>query len=121
MIYYLSFLQALQIVSVDVTTACHLGVCVAVRVTEAVPLVNNKENNRAGDECMFTNIQVESALQMSGLSKHSKQRFLRITCRDSVIKASRKGAGGNTTPYNCFIVKQCVLFDETTDLLRQGM
>ena len=80
----------------DMTTACHLGVCIAVRITEAVFLVNSGEN---GEERVFTNMQVESALQMSQLGKRSKQRFLMINCRDSVIKASRKGAGGNTTPY----------------------
>ena len=116
-------LQALQVVSVDVTTVCHLGICIAVRATEAVPLVNSGDNRKSGEEGIFTNMQVESALRISGLgkhSKHSKQRFLRMNCRDSVINASRKGAGGNTTPYSCFIVKQCGLFDGMIDLLRQG-
>ena len=105
--FHISFLQALQIVSADVYTACHLGVCIAVRTTEVILLVNSEENSRAGEERMFTNMQVESALRMSGLGKRSKQRFLRINCRDSVNKPSKKGAGGNTTPYNCFIVKLC--------------
>ena len=112
--------QALQIISVDVTIACHLGICIAVRATEAVPWVNSGENRKSGEEGIFTNMQVESALRISGLGKRSKQRFLRMNYRDSMIKASRKGAGGNTTPYSCFIVKQCALFDGTIDLLRQG-
>ena len=90
-------LQTLQIISVDVSTACHLGVRVAVRTAEAVPLVNSRENDRAGEEKVFTSMQVESALRMSQLGKRSKQRFLRINCQDSVIKVSRKGAGGNNS------------------------
>ena len=53
----------------DVTTACHLGVCIAVRIAEAVPLVNGGEN---GKERVFTNMQVESALWISRLGKRFK-------------------------------------------------
>ena len=66
------------------------------------------------------NTHFESALRISGVGKRSKQRFLRISCHDSVIKASRRGAGGNTTPYNCFIVKQNQICSATIELLRQG-
>ena len=105
-------------VSVDVATACHLGICIAVRLTEAVPFVNSREEN--GQLRMFTNSQLESALRISGLGKRSKQRFLRCSSRDSVIKTSRKGSGGNTSPYSCFVVKQSAILETTINLLRQG-
>ena len=107
-------------VSVDVKTACHLGICTAVRLTEAVPMVNSSREN-TDDQQMFTTSQLQSALRKSGLGKPSKQRFLRSSSRDPVIKVSRKGAGGNATPYGCFIVQQNELEEETVDLLRKGI
>lgn len=103
----------------DVTTACHLGLCIAMRLTEAVPLVNSQEDNYR-EPRLFTNAQLESALRISQLGKQSKQRFLRSASRDSVIKSSKRGAGGNTSPYNCYIVKQCAILETTIRLLRQG-
>ena len=105
--------------SVDVTTACHLGLCIAVRLTEAVPFVNSQEEN--GEPRIFTNSQLESAFRVSGLDKCSKQRFLRCSSRDSVIKSSRRGSGGNTSPYSCFVVKQNAILETTINLLRQGI
>lgn len=61
-------MQALQIVSTDVKTACYLGVCIALRVTEAVPMVN-AERQSNGEESMFTIAQLESALRLTGLGK----------------------------------------------------
>lgn len=109
----------LQVLSVDVKTACHLGLCTAVRLTEAVPMVNSTRES-TDDQQMFTTSQLQSALRKSGMGKPSKQRFLRSSSRDNVIKVSRKGAGGNTTPYGCFIVRQNELEEETVDLLRKG-
>ena len=102
----------------DVTTAYHLGLCIAMRLTEAVPLVNSQEDN--GEPRLFTNAQLQSALRISQLGKPSKQRFLRSASRDSVIKSSKRGAGGNTSPYNCYIVKQCAILETTIRLRRQG-
>ena len=113
-IYYWNF-QALQIIAVDVSTACHLGTCIAVRAAEAVPLLNNKE-----DGATFSCSQLESALRTSGLGKRSKQRFLKASCTDDVIKRSRKGAGGNTVAYNCFIVQHYAIDDDTVEELREG-
>ena len=62
-----SLTQALQIVAVDVATACHLGTCVAVRAVEAVPLLNSSE-----DRAPFSCSQLESVLHISGLGKCSK-------------------------------------------------
>ena len=117
--YVLFLLQALQMVWVDVTTACHLGLCIAVRLTEAVPLVNSREE--IGEPRIFTNSQLESALWVSGLGKRSKQRFLCCSTRDSIIKSSRRGSGGNTSPCGCFVVKQSAILEMTISLLRQGI
>ena len=54
-------------VSVDVTTACHLGLCIAVRLTEAVPLGRTMENQG------YSPILNLSQLFECGLGKHSKQ------------------------------------------------
>ena len=85
--------QALQIVSTDISTACHLGVCIAVRITEAVPLINTLPDVGG---VKFSIPALETALRLSGLGKQSKQRFLKSSSKDDSIKPSRKGAGGNT-------------------------
>lgn len=109
----------LQILAIDVTTACHLGTCIAIRASEAVPLVNSFRSQDDTDN--FSCTQIETALRVTGLGKRSKQRFLKVTCKDNVIQRSRKGAGGNTVAYNCLIIKQSVLTEELTKGLREGM
>ena len=94
----LTLFQALQIVSVDVPTACHLGICIAVRISEAVPLVNSILNT----DLKFSISSLQTALKISGLGKRSKQRFL---------KASSK----------CFIIDQSKIPDEVVELLRKGI
>ena len=101
--------------AVDVSTACHLGTCIAVRAAEAVPLLNSNE-----DRAPFSCSQLESALCISGLGKRSKQRFLKSSCTDSIIQRSRRGAGGNTVSYSCFIVQQSEVDPKTVDELREG-
>ena len=100
--------------AVDVATACHLGICVAVRAAEAVPLLNSSE-----DGALFSCSQLELTLRISGLGKRSKQRFLKSSCTDNIIKRSRRGAGGNTVPYHCFIIQQSAIDPETVEL-REG-
>ncbi len=98
--------------SIDVSTACHLGVCIALRLSEAVPLVNvDPERN-------FRIKLLELALKKSGLGKKSNQRFLKSSSTDDFIT---KGAGGNTIPYKCFIIKQNAISFATVELLRKGM
>ena len=104
--------QALQIIEVDVSTACHLGTCIAVRAAEVVPLLKSKE-----DGATFSCSQLESVLLTSGLGERSKQRFLKASCTDDVIKRSRKG---NTVAYNCFIVQRDAIDDDTIEELREG-
>ena len=101
--------------AVDVATACHLGICVAVRAAEAVPLINSSE-----DGAPFSCSQLESALRISGFGKRSKQRFLKSSCTDSIIKRSRRGAGDNTVAYHCFIIQQSEIDPETVEELREG-
>ena len=110
--------QALQIVSTDISTACHLGVCIAVRITEAVPLINTLPDVGG---VKFSIPALETALRLSGLGKQSKQRFLKSSSKDDSIKPSRKGAGGNTVPYKCFLVKQSAISAATLDLLHKGI
>ena len=105
--------------AIDVTTACHLGTCIAIRASEAVPLVNGFRPQDDTDN--FSCSQIETALRVTGLGKRSKQRFLKITCKDNVILRSRKGAGGNTVAYNCLIIKQSVVTDDVIKGLREGI
>lgn len=104
--------------SVDVSTACHLGICIAVRINEAVPLINAMPEVGFGK---FSIPTLETAFRLSGLGKRSKQRFLKATSKDDTIKHSRKGAGGNTVPYKCFILKQSSFSAESIELLRKGI
>lgn len=99
------------------STACHLGICIAVRVSEAVPLVNGSLDI----ELQFSISSLEKALKFSALGKRSKQRFLKASSRDDFIKKAKKGAGGNTVPYKCFVIKQSVIPVETEELLRKGI
>ena len=73
------------------------------------------------DGVTFSSSTLETALRISGLGKRSKQRFLKKTCTDSVIKRSRKGAGGNTVVYSCFIIKQDAVAEQTLKKLREGI
>ncbi len=102
--------------SLDVTTACHLGKCIAIRTSEAVPLVNESLN----DENKFSGTSIERALRISNLGKRSKQRFLKANAKENVILQSKRGAGGNTTPYKCIIIKQSEISQEVMELLRIG-
>ena len=108
--------QILKILSVDVATACHFGICIAIRTSEAVPLVNESLEN----EKKFNVSSLETALKLSGLGKRSKQRFLRSLSKDSSIVNARKGSGGNTVPYKCYIIKQSAMQGEVLELLRKG-
>ena len=110
----------MQIVATDVPTACHLGVCTAIRVSEAIPLLNALPEVGHGF-VKFSNLALETALRMSGLGKRSKQRFLKSSSKDDYIRRARKGAGGNTVPYKCFIIKQSEIPEETVELLRKGI
>jgi hypothetical protein len=86
-------------------------------VTEAVPLIN------AMPEVGFSKFSIhalETAFRLSGLGKRSKQRFLKASSKDDSIKHSRKGTGGNTVPYKCFILKQSAFPEETIELLRNS-
>lgn len=74
----------------------------------------------SGLELKFTISELEKAFRMSGLGKRSKQRFLKSSSKDNVIKHARKGAGGNTVPYKCFIIKQSIVSDDVMQLLRKG-
>ena len=56
---------------------------------------------------------------MSGFGKRSKQRFLKASSQDVTIN-SRKGAGGNTMPYKCYIIKQNKIQGEVLEVLRRG-
>ena len=104
----------------NVKTACHLGTCIAVRSTEAIPLVNSKTVPEDGEQNMFTIAKLENAILISGLGKRSKQRFLKNGCTDSVIKHSKKGEGGNTIPYRCFVVKQSEILESSCGLIARG-
>jgi hypothetical protein len=86
-----------------------------VRAAEAVPLLNSSE-----DGAPFSCSQLESAVRISGLGKRSKQRFLKSACTDSVVKRSRRGAGGNTVVYQCFIIQQSAIDPETVEELQEG-
>lgn len=104
----------LQLLSTDISTTCHLGVCIAIRLNEAIPLLN------ADCDVKFSVSNIESALRKSGLGKRSKQRFLKPSSSDNFIKAPRKGSGGNTVPYKCFIIKQSAVSCDIVELLRKG-
>ncbi len=95
--------------SLDVTTACHLGKCIAIRTSEAVPLVNESLN----DGNKFSGTSIERALRF-------KQRFLKANEKENVILQNKRGAGGNTTPYKCIIIKQSEISQEVMELLRIG-
>ena len=117
-------MQVLQIVATDRETGCHLGTCVAVRLSEAVPLVNSQIAQHHDDPAdtvtsatKFTIKQLDFALRCSGVGKRSKQRFLNTACKDFYIKKSRQGTGGNTLPYSCVIVQQSAA---TIESLRKG-
>ena len=99
--------------------ACHLGVCIAVRLTQAVPLINIILFPEIGS-LKFSIPTLETALKMSGLGKRSKQRFLKSSSKDDFITPSKKGAGGNSVPYKCYIIKQSCFADEIVEQLRQG-
>ena len=72
------------------------------------------------DGSIFSSSQLETALRISGVGKKSKQRFLKASCTDNFIRRSRKGAGGNTLVYSCFIVEQSAVAEETIQELRKG-
>ena len=101
--------QALQIVSLNVSTACHYNICVAVRISEALQVINDSS---------FSALSLESALKHSGIGKRSKQRFLKTNLRDDTIRKRSRGAGGNTNTFKC---KQSAVPDETIELLAKGM
>ena len=86
-----------------------------MRAAEAVSLLNSSE-----DGALFSCSQLESALHISGLGKCSKQHFLKSSCTDSIIKRSRRGTGGNTVAYHCFITQQSAIDPETVEELREG-
>ncbi len=102
------WLEAGNHLSLDVTTACHLGKCIAIRTSEAVPLVNESLN----DGNKFSGTSIERALRISNLGK--------ANAKENVILQSKRGAGGNTTPYRCIIIKQSEISQEVMELLRIG-
>ena len=102
----------------DVSTACHLGTCAAIKASEAVPLVNSFKSQL--QDSFISCSQLETALRVTGLGKRSKQCFLKITCMDNTIKRSRKGAGGNTVAYKCLIIKQSEIPENILKGLHEG-
>ena len=94
-----------------------MGKCIAVRISEAVSLVNASLDS----ETKFNSSCLEKAIKMSGYGKRSKQRFLKASSEDISFIKSRKGTGGNTVPYKCYIIQQSRIPDEILELLRKGM
>ena len=114
-------MQALQIIGTNRDTGCHLGTCVAIRLSEAVPLVNSSsQHGDEPDSTKFAIKQVDCALRTSGLGKRSKQRFLNVHSKDSQLKKSRRGTGGNTVPYSCIIIRQSALDSSTVECFQRG-
>ena len=110
-------MQALNVLALDVSTACHLGVCIAVRAAEVVPMLNSTQQE---DSTLFSTSQLDTALRVTGLGKKSKQRFLKASCVDNIVRRARKGAGGNTVTYTCIIVKQTAVAEDVIKTFREG-
>ena len=91
--------------------------CIALRVVESVPLVNGNIT----DGSPFSTKEIGCAIKMSGLGKRSKQRFLKPDSTDAFIKHSKKGHGGNTVAYSCFILKQSSVPSDILELFRRGI
>ena len=83
-------------------------------MNEIVPMINESSDD------LVSLSSLEMAFKHSGLGKKSKQRFLKSTSKDDTIKKGTKGAGGNTTTFNCHIIRQSIIPDDTFELLRKG-
>jgi len=81
-----ALMQVLQIVAVDVPTHSHLGVCLAVRVSEAVALLNSHTIPSEGSDCeraKYLSYEIEHTILLHHMGKKCKQRFLKADRKDS--------------------------------------
>ena len=94
----------LQVVAVDVPIHSHLGVCLAVRVPEAVALLNSHTIPSEGSDCeraKYSSYEIEHTILLHRMGKKCKQRFLKADRKDSYISKSRRGYGGKVVSLMC--------------------
>ena len=90
----------LQNVSVDVPTHSHLDVCLALRLSEAVALLNTDpiQSEDASERVKYSGRDIEHAILLHRMGKKCKQRFLKGDRKDPYISKSRREYGGNAVP-----------------------
>ena len=116
-------MQVLQIVAVDVPTHSHLGVCLAVRVSEAVALLNSHNIPSEGSDCervKYSSYEIEHTILVNRMGKKCKQRFLKADRKDSYISKSRRGYGGNVAALMCMTIAQERIPSEVIQQFRDG-
>ena len=102
-------MQVLQVVAVDVPTHSHLGMCLAVHVSEAVALLNSHTIPSEGSDCeraKYLSYEIEHTILLHHKGKKCKQRFLKADRKDSYISKSWHGYGGNVASLTCMTVAQ---------------
>ncbi len=114
-----STIQVLQTVSVDVSTHSHLDVCLALRISEAVALLNSQPENDS-ERVMYSASDIERALLLHRMGKKCKQRFLRGNCKEAYISKSRRGYGGNAVSLKCMAIAQERIPSHVVQQFRDG-
>jgi len=80
-------------------------VCLAVRVSEAVALLNSEqtESENASERIKYSGRELTQAILLHRMGKKCKQRFLQAHRRDSYISKSQRGCN---TGERSFFVEQ---------------
>ena len=116
-------MQVLQIVAVDVPTHSHLGMCLAVHVSEAVALLNSHTIPSEGSDCeraKYLSYEIEHTILLHRKGKKCKQRFLKADRKDSYISKSWRGYGGNVASLTCMTVAQKHIPSDVIQQFRDG-
>lgn len=91
----------------DIQTRSHLGVCLAVRVSEAVALLNSHNIPSEGSDCervKYSIYEIELTI-LHHMGKKCKQQFLKADqIKGFVLLKSQRGYGGNITSLTCITI-----------------
>ena len=91
----------------DIQTRSHLGVCLAVRVSEAVALLNSHNIQSEGSDCervKYSIYEIELTI-LHHMGKKCKQQFLKADqIKGFVLLKSWRGYGGNITSLTCITI-----------------
>ena len=96
--------------------------CLAVRVSEAVALLNSEqmESENASERIKYSGRELTQAILLHRMGKKCKQRFLQAHRRDSYISKSRRGYGGNAASLTCMAIAQERIPSDVIQLFRDG-